>query len=66
MESHIIYPNSLDNRMVRCGCRKPDCKIGLNFDSSPNVMLLTDKYGNEHAMHLTKENIKQIKDLLKK
>jgi hypothetical protein len=59
LKYYKVYLSHLDNRMVKCGCGKKDCKIGLNFDGGDGkeIMLLTTKYGNEHGMHLTEENI---------
>ena len=55
--------SNIDNRKVKCSCGKEGCKVGLNFDE--NVMLLTNKFGNETAMQLDKQNIDEIIDYLK-
>lgn len=60
MKSHIIYEDNIDLRHVKCSCGKPECKIGVSFDSEPDVMRLHDKFGNEHSMRLDKKNVKQI------
>lgn len=60
-------PSSIDNRQIKCSCNNPDCKTGLNFDTLENgntCILLTDRNGNEHAMHTTPETIKQITEIL--
>lgn len=59
-KSHIVLESYIDNRKIKCSCGKLDCKMGINFDSDPVVMLLTDKYGNEHPMKLNKTNVKQL------
>ena len=64
LKPHIVYEDHLDMRSIKCACGKENCKIGLSFDSDPDIMRLTDKFGNEHAMHLNKINVTQlIKDL---
>lgn len=61
----VVYLNHIDNRIIKCACGNPKCKIGINSDSDPNILFLTDKYGKEHAMHLNKENTKELISLLK-
>lgn len=63
MATKTELASGIDNRMVHCSCGKKDCKVGLNFDEG--VMLLTNKYGNETAMQLNKENIDEIISQLK-
>lgn len=65
LKSHIIYEDIVDCRSIKCSCGNPDCRIGVSFDSDPNIMRLQDKYGNEHMMHLSKENAKQLIQALK-
>ena len=57
-KSHTVYISFLDNRKIKCSCKSLDCKIGINFDE--NVMLLTDRYGNEHPMYMDKKNTKDL------
>ena len=65
LKSHIIYEDHIDLRTIKCSCDSPDCKIGISFDSDPEIMRLTDKYGNEHTMYLNKKNAKQLIEYLK-
>ena len=63
LDAYIVYPSNIDNRKITCACGNPNCKIGINFDSAPDgkeYMLLTDKFGNEHTMRLSSENINEI------
>jgi len=55
----------LDNRKVKCACGNPQCQIGVNFDSEPNVMLMTNKHGDDAVMHLNDENIDELIEILK-
>lgn len=64
-KSHIVYESYIDNRQIKCSCGSEDCKVGINFDSDPDVMLLTDKFGNEHPMKLDKTNVGQLIKVLK-
>ena len=64
-EKHIIYESNIDGRQVKCSCGKDNCKIGLIFDSESKIMMLTDKFGNEHAMYLNEKTISEIKQKLK-
>jgi hypothetical protein len=59
LEKHTVYVSHIDNRMVKCSCGEEKCKIGLNFDGGDGkeVMRLTDKFGNEHTMCLSEQNI---------
>lgn len=59
-KTHVVFESFIDNRTIVCGCGNKECKIGLSFDSEPDIMRLTDKYGNEHGMHLNRENIKEL------
>lgn len=63
LSANINFPSVIDVRKVKCSCGKEICKVGLNFDE--NVMLLTNKLGNETAMQLDKENIDEIIGWLK-
>jgi hypothetical protein len=73
MEWYSVYlkntPTNLDNRKVKCACGNAGCRIGLNFDQgsepSQQYMLLTDKNGNEHNMHINPENKKELMGHLK-
>jgi hypothetical protein len=51
----------IDLRKVNCACRKPDCRIGLNFDTDADnnraIMRLTNKYGEETTMYLDRQTI---------
>lgn len=58
IDANIEFTSNIDVRKVKCSCGKEDCKVGLNFDD--NAMLLTNKFGNETAMQLDKENIDEI------
>jgi len=58
LSSILDFESSIDARKVKCSCGKENCKVGLNFDE--NVMLLTNKFGNETAMQLDKQNIDEI------
>ncbi len=60
LTAHTIYESDIDNRDVLCGCNDEHCKIGISFDSEPDIMRLTDKFGNEHAMRLNKQIAKQL------
>lgn len=60
LKSHIVYEDNMDMRTIKCSCGDPDCKIGISFDDHPSIMRLTDKYGNEHAMHLDNKNVKKL------
>jgi hypothetical protein len=65
-KTHIVnieLPSSIDARKVKCSCGEQQCKVGLNFDD--NVMLLTNKFGNETVMQLNIENIDEIIEWLK-
>lgn len=59
-KTHVVYESDIDVRTVICACGNKKCKIGVSFDSKPNVMRLHDKYGNEHVMHLSIKNIKEL------
>ncbi len=68
--SELVSPSYIDNRMIKCACGQPDCKIGLNFDQEEDrkdrfMMRLTDKYGNEATMYVDRktrdEIIKELK-----
>jgi len=73
MQWYEVYlkntPTNIDNRKIKCGCNGRNCRIGLNFDQgsepSQQYMLLTDKNGNEHNMHLNPENTKELITYLK-
>lgn len=65
MKPHIIYEDNIDCRTIKCSCGKTNCKIGISFDTEPDIMWLTDKFGNEHSMYLGKENVKQLIQSLK-
>jgi len=58
--------SNIDNRKIECGCGDPKCKIGLNMDTTEtgDILLLTDKFGNEHVMHLSKRNVSDLQDYL--
>ena len=64
-QSHIVYESYIDNRKIKCSCGSSGCKVGINFDSDPDVMLLTDKFGNEHPMKLDKVNVRELIKALK-
>ena len=55
----------IDNRKVICACGNLECKIGINFDSEPNVMLMTNKHGDDAVMYLNDENIDDLIEFLK-
>lgn len=65
LKEHTIYESNIDCRTIICACGEPNCKIGLSFDSEPSIVMLTDKFGNDHAMHLNKKNAKQIMKSIK-
>lgn len=58
-KTHVIYESNIDCRTIICGCGEKKCRIGISFDA-PNLMRFQDKYGNEHAMHLNKKNVKEL------
>lgn len=62
---YTVYASHIDNRQIKCACGSPDCKRGLAFDSNPAVMILTDKYGNEHSMRLDKSNVRELIKILR-
>lgn len=66
LKPHIVYEDDIDCRHVKCSCGESGCRIGVSFDSEPDVMRLTDKFGNQHCMHLDKKTarllIRHLKD----
>lgn len=65
LKQHIVYENNgIDLRLIKCGCKTPECKVGISFESHPHTMRLHDKYGNEHNMTLSMDNVTQLIDYL--
>lgn len=59
----------VDNRVVKS--TTPGSLTGLNFDTEiedgkqVTILLLTDRYGREHPMRLSKETAREIIDILR-
>lgn len=54
----------IDLRNIKCSCGEPNCRIGMSFDTEPNIIRFQDKYGQECVMHVNKETAKEIIDYL--
>ena len=50
----------IDNRTIICACGNADCKIGVRFDSEPNVMIVTNHHDNDCVIYLDNENIDKL------
>lgn len=51
---------TIDLNTIKCGCGAPYCKVGLRFDSDPDILIIQDKRGNDAVMYLGKENVTQL------